>query len=311
MTYAGPQVDIPVGLPESPGTNIGAWQGLTIKEILEKVDLSNIIMEDDSKKQLAKNDPMVGHINPESAFLGPKLWSRPALTMPTSNGNEDYSVMNIDDFLSENGFDLNEGPESPGDSTDQEQSEIGIESPRSNSDMDMDQERDEIPYKKFKRVEIARPKATKVESGENTFLYVESKRAKMEREKEEKRRRAQMEIEFSPQELALATVPGLAFDPRERKFAPDELRPQPIIRKRKKSFVPQDSKDDKYWEKREKNNVAARRSREARRLKENQIALRTAYLEKENNGLKAELDAAKAENMELMAEKQMLIEKLK
>merc|ERR1712241_1670046 len=179
---------------------------------------------------------------------GPKLWSRPALTMPTSNGNEDYSVMNIDDFLSENGFDLNEGPESPGDSTDQEQSEIGIESPRSNSDMDMDQvqpnqvsstkkskspfkkrlidqiellkikERDEIPYKKFKRVEIARPKATKVESGENTFLYVESKRAKMEREKEEKRRRAQMEIEFSPQELALATVPGLAFDPRERKF---------------------------------------------------------------------------------------------
>lgn len=311
MTYAGPQVDIPVGLPESPGTNIGTWQGLTIKEILEKVDLSNIIMEDDSKKQLAKNDPMVGHINPESAFLGPKLWSRPALTMPTSNGNEDYSVMNIDDFLSENGFDLNEGPESPGDSTDQEQSEIGIESPRSNSDMDMDQERDEIPYKKFKRVEIARPKATKVESGENTFLYVESKRAKMEREKEEKRRRAQMEIEFSPQELALATVPGLAFDPRERKFAPDELRPQPIIRKRKKSFVPQDSKDDKYWEKREKNNVAARRSREARRLKENQIALRTAYLEKENNGLKAELDAAKAENMELMAEKQMLIEKLK
>merc|ERR1712158_353376 len=130
----------------------------------------------------------------------------------------------------------------------------------------MDQERDEIPYKKFKKVEIAKPKATKVESGENTFLYVESKRAKMEREKEEKRRRAQMEIEFSPQELALATVPGLAFDPR----------------KRKKSFVPQDSKDDKYWEKREKNNVAARRSREARRLKENQIALRTAYLEKEN-----------------------------
>jgi len=341
MAFAGPQVDIPVGLPESPGTNIGAWQGLSIKEILEKVDLSTFIMEDDSKKQLAKNDPMVGHINPESAFLGPKLWSRPALTMPTSNGNEDYSVMNIDDFLSENGFDLNEGPESPGDSTDQEQSEIGIESPRSNSDMDMDQvqpnqvsstkkrkipfkkrlieqiellkikERDEIPYKKFKRVEIARPKATKVESGENTFLYVESKRAKMEREKEEKRRRAQMEIEFSPQELALATVPGLAFDPRERKFAPDELRPQPIIRKRKKSFVPQDSKDDKYWEKREKNNVAARRSREARRLKENQIALRTAYLEKENNGLKAELDAAKAENMELMAEKQMLIEKLK
>ena len=46
------------------------------------------------------------------------------------------------------------------------------------------------------------------------------------------------------------------------------------------SFVPEAGKDGKYWEKREKNNVAARRSREARRLKENQIALRTAYLEK-------------------------------
>jgi len=307
MTYAGPQVDIPVGLPETPSTNIGAWQGLTIKEILEKVDLSNIIMEEDNKKQLAKNDPMVGHINPESAFLGPKLWSRPALTMPISaeGGNEDFSVMNIDDFLSENGFDLSEEAESP----EASEQEIGLESPRSNSDMDMEEEEREIPYKKVKRAE--QPTKPKLESGENTFLYVESKRARMEREKEEKRRRAQMEIEFSPQELALATVPGLSFDPRERKFQPDELRPQPIIRKRKKSFVPLEGKDDKYWEKREKNNIAARRSREARRLKENQIALRTAYLEKENNGLKAELQAAKAENLELQAEKQMLMEKLK
>merc|ERR1712073_193927 len=135
-------------------------------------------------------------------------------------------------------------------------------------------------------------------------------RAKMEREKEEKRRRAQMEIEFSPQELALATVPGLAFDPRERHFSKDELRPQPIIRKRKKSFVPQDSKDDKYWEKRGKNNIAARRSREARRLKENQIALRTAFLEKQNNGLKAALQAINSKNEKLELEKRLLNEKL-
>jgi hypothetical protein len=47
-----------------------------------------------------------------------------------------------------------------------------------------------------------------------------------------------------------------------------------ICRKRPKLFVPDESKDGRYWEKRGKNNVAARRSREARRLKENQIALR-------------------------------------
>ncbi len=77
------------------------------------------------------------------------------------------------------------------------------------------------------------------------------------------------------------------------------------------SYVPSESKDDKYWEKRVKNNVAARRSREARRLKENQIALRTAFLEKENAALRSQLEEVKAENIELSAEKQILLEKLK
>jgi hypothetical protein len=39
------------------------------------------------------------------------------------------------------------------------------------------------------------------------------------------------------------------------------------------SYVPSGNKDEKYWEKRVKNNIAARRSREARRLKENQVTL--------------------------------------
>ena len=46
-------------------------------------------------------------------------------------------------------------------------------------------------------------------------------------------------------------------------------------------FVPDDLKDDKYWARRRKNNMAAKRSRDARRMKENQIALRAGYLEKE------------------------------
>jgi len=234
MSHSGPQVDIPVGAPEMPSSNIGAWQGLTIKEILEKVDLSNIIMEEDNKQKVSKANPMVSSINPESAFLGPKLWSR-SIPMPMTGGGvggtEDFSVMNIDDFLSENGFDLSEEQESS------EGSENGALSPRSNSDMEteMIQDEPEVPFKKMRKMEPSRPTTkTPKSEGENTFLYVESKRAKMEREKEEKRKRAQMEIEFSPQELALATVPGLSFDPRERKFQPDELRPQPIIRKRKK-----------------------------------------------------------------------------
>ena len=71
------------------------------------------------------------------------------------------------------------------------------------------------------------------------------------------------------------------FDPRTRAFSDEELKPQPIIKKSRKQFVPDDLKDDKYWARRRKNNLAAKRSRDARRMKENQIALRAGYLEKE------------------------------
>lgn len=54
-----------------------------------------------------------------------------------------------------------------------------------------------------------------------------------------------------------------------------------MIKKSRKQFVPDDMKDDKYWARRRKNNMAAKRSRDARRMKENQIALRAGYLEKE------------------------------
>lgn len=73
------------------------------------------------------------------------------------------------------------------------------------------------------------------------------------------------------------------FDPRTRAFSDEELKPQPIIKKSRKQFVPDDLKDDKYWARRRKNNLAAKRSRDARRMKENQIALRAGYLEKEVN----------------------------
>lgn len=71
------------------------------------------------------------------------------------------------------------------------------------------------------------------------------------------------------------------FDPRTRAFSDEELKPQPMIKKSRKQFVPDDLKDDKYWARRRKNNMAAKRSRDARRMKENQIALRAGYLEKE------------------------------
>ena len=64
---------------------------------------------------------------------------------------------------------------------------------------------------------------------------------------------------------------------------------------------PSDSKDHQYWERRRKNNLAAKRSRDARRAKEDEIAIRAAFLEQENVQLKWELTRLKTETSRLRA----------
>ncbi|TWW65523.1 Transcription factor VBP [Takifugu flavidus] len=117
-----------------------------------------------------------------------------------------------------------------------------------------------------------------------------------------------------PADLALSSVPGQeAFDPRRHRFSEEELKPQPMIKKARKMLVPNEQKvrpsnaiarpllavladaaarsseDEKYWNRRAKNNEAAKRSRDARRLKENQISVRAAFLERENAALRQEV----------------------
>jgi len=99
-----------------------------------------------------------------------------------------------------------------------------------------------------------------------------------------------------PSTAEFASVPGDEFDPRLRTFTEDELKPQPMIKKSRKQFVPDDAKDAKYWVRRRKNNMAAKRSRDARRMKENQIAMRACYLEKENHFVRQELERVQKEN---------------
>lgn len=105
----------------------------------------------------------------------------------------------------------------------------------------------------------------------------------------------------SPADSTFSMSSTRDFDPRTRAFSDEELKPQPMIKKSRKQFVPDEMKDDKYWARRRKNNMAAKRSRDARRMKENQIALRAGYLEKENMNLHREVEQLKQENMELRA----------
>jgi len=273
------------------------FPGMTIHNLLEKVDLLNFIFEEDGEGGSKKSDDVSNKTviktnDPSSAYLGPKLWNNPITLddlMDDDSGSGDAAPM-ADVFYNNS-------------------SEMSVSEPEPMSPESVDVKpviRPSIivPVKKDVKIE------PNLQSGSNEFLYVESKRARLDREKEERKRKLEVQLEFAPEDIALATVPGLDFDPKTRTFDMEELRPQPIIKKRKKNAVPEELKDDKYWEKRLKNKEATRRSREARRLKENQIVLRAAYLEKENKVLKQELETSNFERSKLETEIDILKRKL-
>ncbi|KAL5286429.1 zip-7 family protein [Megaselia abdita] len=59
--------------------------------------------------------------------------------------------------------------------------------------------------------------------------------------------------------------------------------------------IPEEQKDDKYYERRKRNNEAAKKSRDARKIREDRIAFRAAILEQENAILRAQLLAMREE----------------
>ena len=63
--------------------------------------------------------------------------------------------------------------------------------------------------------------------------------------------------------------------------------------------MPEEKKDALYWERRRKNNEAAKRSRDSRRCKEEEIAMRAAFLEQENLKLRAQVAILKNETAKL------------
>lgn len=307
------------------------WNTMTINELLKKVDLTNFqIPEDEAKKKSVKEEwkeemNITYGTNPNSAYLGPKLWDK-TISIPLFT-DEDLAgvdvpvaqpepVMDFDQFICENAL-LQQELNKPQDCT---TPNLTVElpkppTPRSSSVIvprpslivKRQREEDLIPSNLQQGANVQN---LHHQLGDNDFLYTESKRARMDRERAEKRRRFEESLEFDSTDIALATVPGHNFDPKERSFDIEELRPQPIVRKRKKILVPEHEKDEKYWEKRLKNNVATKRAREAKRLKENQISLRAAFLEKENKRLKEEMENIKFENSKVAMERDILKQKL-
>ncbi|XP_015438943.1 PREDICTED: thyrotroph embryonic factor [Dufourea novaeangliae] len=208
-----------------------------------------------------------GNVEAQAAFLGPNLWDK---TLPY---DADLKYVDLDEFLSENGIPADGVAGSGGQGTTQ---------------------------------------SGQLHKINNTEAPGHQGPAGVHLEPVTKRERSPSPSECcspdtmnppSPADSTLSMASsGRDFDPRTRAFSDEELKPQPMIKKSRKQFVPDDLKDDKYWARRRKNNMAAKRSRDARRMKENQIALRAGFLEKENMGLRQELDRLKNENMLLRDE---------
>merc|ERR1719249_538742 len=98
--------------------------------------------------------------------------------------------------------------------------------------------------------------------------------------------------------------PGHPAAPLQNYPGPGGFGRKDIFSQRKqREFIPENKKDDSYWDRRRRNNEAAKRSREKRRLNDMLLETRVIELSKDNHVLKAQLNAIfdkygiKGENM--------------
>lgn len=70
-----------------------------------------------------------------------------------------------------------------------------------------------------------------------------------------------------------------------------DIRKELFSQRKQREFIPDNKKDDSYWDRRRRNNEAAKRSREKRRFNDMVLEQRVMELSKENHILKAQLEA--------------------
>lgn len=236
----------------------------SLKSLLEQqVSLFPLLGKSCGKESPDKKDDteLWSNVEAQAAFLGPNLWEK------TLSYDSDLKYVDLDEFLSENGIPVEGGVGGGGGggvAPTVKDTTCGRISPPSTSQppgMLPKRERSPSPSEPMSPLTINPPSPA-----DSTLSFASSSRD---------------------------------FDPRTRAFSDEELKPQPMVKKSRKQFVPDGLKDEKYWARRRKNNMAAKRSRDARRMKENQIALRAGFLEKENLGLRQEMERLKKENLTL------------
>ena len=101
-----------------------------------------------------------------------------------------------------------------------------------------------------------------------------------------------------PENQSIGPEPG-RLPVKRRRNSKYVYNPLPIMKKADRKFVSQAKKDEKYWERRIKNNVAAKRSRDLRRQKEIEVSEKHKELEQENSRLKEEVQKLRMKAFEL------------
>ncbi|XP_064438819.1 hepatic leukemia factor isoform X4 [Mirounga angustirostris] len=180
----------------------------------------------DKEKKLddESNSPTV----PQSAFLGPTLWDK---TLPYDGDTFQLEYMDLEEFLSENGI-----PPSPS-QHDHSPHPPGLQpaSSAAPSVMDLSSRASApihpgIPSPNCMQSPI-RP-GQLLPANRNTPSPIDPDTIQVP-----------VGYEPDPADLALSSIPGQEmFDPRKRKFSEEELKPQPMIKKARKVFIPDDLK---------------------------------------------------------------------
>ncbi|OCT85513.1 D site of albumin promoter (albumin D-box) binding protein L homeolog isoform X2 [Xenopus laevis] len=257
--------------PVTPSPILGGSFQLALRKLIENPP-KNFLETSDVEKDKTKLDKDDDHDSMvASASLMPPIWDK---TIPYDGESFHLEYMDLDEFLLENGI-----PSSP---------------------TQLSQAIQTIPLMPVVELECDNePASTSSASPMSPSVLLgnsEVEDSDLEDEEDPPSpvdpEKVEVEVNFNPDptDLLLSSVPGgELFDPRKHRFAEEELKPQPMIKKAKKIYVSEERKDEKYWNRRKKNNIAAKRSRDARRLKENQITVRAAFLEKENTALRSEV----------------------
>ncbi|XP_076154432.1 TEF transcription factor, PAR bZIP family member a isoform X1 [Alosa pseudoharengus] len=264
---------------------------LALKKILE-IPPPNLLEGDDEndKDKLCTGDvsELLGSVTGTgpSASLTPAIWDK---TIPFDGETLHLEYMDLEEFLMENGISENVEERSKK-SPSKEESVAQVETSSSvSSVVNNAQPSASIQLLPILELDHCQEEVISEDVTEKDRMTPEP----VDPEEIE----VDVNFEPDPTDLVLSSVPGgELFNPRKHRFKDEDLKPQPMIKKAKKVFVPEEQKDDRYWERRKKNNFAAKRSRDARRLKENQITVRAAFLERENTALRQEVAELRKEN---------------